>query len=142
MVGDQVEPFAVADALSCIGSHRIGTVFLKPFVGIEEEMLLAPQHARQCLPHHIRRIVTDPGRRDRPVKFVGLAATLVEALLEFRTKWLTRNGIGQPQPDRGGLPAVNRDPIMRRGLRACLVRIDGLLPTRHDVVVDSVLDIG
>jgi hypothetical protein len=47
-------------------------VFLQPFVHVEEEILLGPQHPGQRLPHHERFIFADPGRRYGLVELIGL----------------------------------------------------------------------
>ena len=45
------------------------------------------------------------------------------------------------QPDDGGFAGANVELIVRGGLGPRLARVDGLLPARHDIVVDPVLDI-
>ena len=73
---------------------------------IEEEVLLAPQHPGQRLPHDIGRIFADTGRRDRPIELVGLAPARLEDLIEARAERFlgTGCGIAQPQSDNGGRP--------------------------------------
>ena len=82
MIADHVEPLAIAHLTGC-RPHRIETVLLEPFVGIEEEVLLAPQHPGQCLPHHISFIRADPGRGDRLIKRIGVPPALFEDLIEL-----------------------------------------------------------
>ena len=48
----------------------------------------------------------------------------------------------QPQPDDRGFAGADVELIVRGGLGSGLVRVDGLLPARHDVIVDPILDIG
>ena len=40
--------------------HRIGAVFLEPFVHVETEVLLAPEHPGQCLAHDAGLVFADP----------------------------------------------------------------------------------
>jgi len=55
VVADHVEPFAVAyDAGRPM--HRIGAVLFEPFIGVEKEILLAPQHPGIGLTQHIGHI--------------------------------------------------------------------------------------
>ena len=48
----------------CVRPHRIDAVFLEPFVHVETEVLLGPQHPGQRLPHDEGLIFADPVRRD------------------------------------------------------------------------------
>src|SRR6516165_5759208 len=48
---DHVEPFAVA-YLPAARPQRIHAMFVEPFVHVEPEVLLAPQHPGQRLAHH------------------------------------------------------------------------------------------
>ena len=82
MVADHVEPLAVAD-LTRRRPHRIVAMFLEPYVGVVKEVLLAPQHPGQCLPHHAGRILADAGRRNRLIERVGLAPSLLYDLIEL-----------------------------------------------------------
>ena len=75
IVADHVEPLAVAHLMGR-RPHRIVAVFLEPFVGVVKEVLLAPQHPGQCLPHHTRLIFADAGRGYRLIERVGLAPAL------------------------------------------------------------------
>ena len=54
-----MKPFTIADTQPRVGLQGIGAVLLQPFVGIEEEVLLAPQHAGQRLPHDRGPVVVD-----------------------------------------------------------------------------------
>jgi hypothetical protein len=81
MVADHVEPLAVAH-LTGRRPHCIEAMFLEPFVGIEEKVLLAPQHSGQCLPHHTGRIFADAGRGYRLIESVGLATAPLDDLIE------------------------------------------------------------
>ena len=50
MLVHHVEPFAVPHEASA-RLHRILTMFREPFVHVEEEILLAPEHPGQRLAH-------------------------------------------------------------------------------------------
>ena len=76
IVADHVEPLAVAH-LTGRRPHRIVAVFLEPFVGVVKEVLLAPQHPGQRLPHHTRLIFADAGRGYRSIECVSLAPALL-----------------------------------------------------------------
>ncbi len=67
-----VEPFAVPYEASA-GLHRILTMFREPFVHVEEEILLAPEHPGQCLPHDNRLIFVHTFWSYGLVELIGLA---------------------------------------------------------------------
>ena len=43
------------------GMERVGVVLLQPLVGVEEVVLLAPEHAGQRLAHDVGRVRRDRG---------------------------------------------------------------------------------
>ena len=53
--------------------EKIDAVFRKPLVGLQEVVLLTPEHPGKGLPHHIGFICADLGRCDRSIELVGLA---------------------------------------------------------------------
>lgn len=60
---------------------------------------------------------------------------------------MTGDGVGraqraQPQPDDHRRSRGHIDPVVGSGLGPRPVRVDGVLPARHDIVVEPVLDIG
>src|SRR5260370_32450193 len=71
MLVHHVEPFAVPRG-ACGRLHRILAMFRKPFVQVEEEILLAPQHSGQRLPHDESFIIADAAWGYGFVKFIGL----------------------------------------------------------------------
>ena len=93
-------------------------MFLEPFVDVEEEVLLAPQHSGQCLPHHIGRIFADSGRRYRPIERVGLNSPLLHYLIEVVRKDPCRH-IVQPQADHDARAGPHIDAVVRGGLGSC-----------------------
>ena len=72
MLVHHVEPFAVPHEASA-GLHRIDTVLLEPFVHVEEEILLGPEHPGQRLAHDQGLIFADAFRGDGFVELIGLA---------------------------------------------------------------------
>ena len=56
----------------CARPHRIDAMFLEPLVHVETEVLLAPQHPGQRLPHDEGLIFTDPLRSDGSIELVRL----------------------------------------------------------------------
>ena len=75
--------------------ERVGVVLVEPVVPVEEEELLAPEHAREGLTHHVGRVFADGWRRDRRVEVVGLTKPggedVVERLSEGLPFWLRRS---------------------------------------------------
>ena len=59
MVVDHVEPLAIANCLAA-RLQRIDAVLSQPFVDIEAEVLLGPQHSRQRLPHDTALVFGQP----------------------------------------------------------------------------------
>src|SRR6516165_946393 len=141
MIADHVEPLAVAN-LAGRGSHWVGIMFHEPFIGMVKEILLAPQHPGQRLPHDIGRILAYAGRRYRPIKLVGLAPARLYDLIKFLAKRVPRYRVAKPQADDSGLASRDLELIVRRRLGPNLGRIDGLLPAGHNIVVDAILDVG
>ena len=109
------------------GMERVGVVLVQPVVAVEEEELLAPEHAGEGLAHHVGRVRGDRWRGDRPVELVGflqpggedLVKRLPEGmrlLLLSRADWLA----GEPQAHRRRLAGADRQPVVRRDLGALL----------------------
>src|SRR4029077_19811761 len=92
-----------------------------PFVGFQEVVLLAPEHAGQRLPHHIGFIVADLGRCDRSIELVGLAQARFKYLVE-PGEWIVQlSGFErrQPQPHSSRSPSPNAQLMMCSCLGAC-----------------------
>jgi len=68
-------------------------MLFEPFVGVIKEMLLAPQHPSQRLPHHVGGILADFGRGYRAVELVGLAPTLIDDLIELPAERRVGGGV-------------------------------------------------
>src|SRR6516164_8582985 len=132
MIADHVEPLAVAN-LAGRGSHWVGIVFHEPFIGMVKEILLAPQHPGQRLPHDIGRILAYAGRRYRPIKLVGLAPARLYDLIKFLAKRVPRYRVAEPQADDSGLASRDLELIVRCRFGPGPGRIDGILPPPHDI---------
>ena len=119
-------------------------MLLQPFPDIEEIVLLAPQHPGQGLAHHVGGVGADAGRRQAAVERVGFALARRQGIGEAveRTAGRVRRRIGQSQADDRGLPGAHRHLVVRGCLGSDLLRIDRVLSSRRDEVVDAVLDVG
>ena len=56
------------------GLHRIDAMFLEPFVHVETEVLLAPQHPGQRLPHDAGLIFADPSGVMASIEFIRVGS--------------------------------------------------------------------
>ena len=84
-----VEPLRVP-GVSISVMERVGVVLLQPAVTVEEEELLAPEHAGDGLAHHVGRVRRDRGRGHGPVELVRLLEPCCEGRIELRPE---RRGI-------------------------------------------------
>ena len=134
-----VEPFGVAGGAKAV-MERVGIVLGEPVLAIEEEELLAPQHPGDGLPHDVSGIGTHAGRRHGLIKLIGFLQPIGQDFIEVIKRLIGR--AGEPQANHLGLTGFNRDVVVRGGLRACLLRVHGVLPALHHVVVDAILDVG
>ena len=120
-------------------------MLVQPVVAIEEEELLAPEHAGDGLAHHVGRVFTHRWRRDRLVELIGFTKPVIEEFVEILAEGLAlpvQGAAGEPQANHRGLAGADIDLVVRRDLGALLAGIHRLLPALHHVVVDAVLDIG
>ena len=125
--------------------ERVGVVLVEPRVAVEEEELLAPEHAGKRLTHHARGVFAHRRGRDRLIELIGLAKAVNENLIEGLAKRLAlplQVTAGQPQANHTRLASPDRDVIVRSDLGAVLVRIHCVLSTVHHTLVDAVFDIG
>ena len=58
-------------------------VLVQPVVAVEEEELLAPQHAGEGLAHHVGRVRAHRWRRDGLVEFIGFTEPVGEDVIEL-----------------------------------------------------------
>ena len=138
-----VEPLRVAGASISV-MQRIGVVLVQPVVAVEEEELLAPEHAGQGLTHHAGRVFTHGRRRDRLVERISVTKPVSEDLIERLAKGLARlvrKSAGEPQANHFRLAGGERDLVVRRDLGALLVRIHRIVAAVHHTVVDAVFDV-
>ncbi len=128
---EHVEPLRVP-GISISGMQRVGVVLVQPVVTVEEEELLAPQHAGDGLAHHVGRVRGDRRRGHRAVELVRLLQPCGQGLVKLRPEagWggfglpcLTGSGLaGQAQPHGRRLAGSNRHTIVRRDLGALSFR--------------------
>ncbi len=139
-----VEPLGVPE-ISKSGMERIGVVLVQPVVTIEEEKLLAPQHAGESLAHHVGRVFTHRWRRDGLVKLIGFAKPVCKHFLKLLPKgfallvWRT---LGEPQANHFGLTGIYHGPVVRRDLGALLAWVYRALIALHQPIVDAILHVG
>ena len=119
-------------------------MFLVPLGQVEKIVLLGPQHPRQCLPHHPRRVLVDARGRYDAVELVGLMSTALQHLLETAVERIANRvgrGLGQAKANHCGLSRPHLELIVRGGLGSLQPRIYGFLFACDDEIVDPVLDI-
>ena len=139
-----VEPLRVA-GISISVMQGIGVVLVQPVVTVEEEELLAPEHAGEGLTHHAGGVFAHGRRRDRLVELVGFTQPVSKELIEQLAKrfsLLVQGTAGEPQAKHAGLTGADRHLVVRRDLGALSVGIDRVLPAVYDALVDAVLDVG
>ena len=99
----------------------IGVVLVQPVVAVEEEELLAPQHAGEGLAHHAGRVLAHRRRRHRLVELVGFTKPVGEDFVERLAKGLpllVLEPAGEPQANHARLAGTDRDVVVRRDLGA------------------------
>ena len=104
---EHVVPVRVAGT-SVPRMQRVGVVLVEPVVAVEEEELLAPQHAGEGLTHHVGRIVTHRRRGDRLVEVVGLTQPAGKDIVEGRAERLRLSGPGRCRRAAGESPWSGR----------------------------------
>ena len=119
-------------------------MFQEPFIHVETEVLLAPQHPGQRLAHDAGAIFADTFRRDGAIKLVSLALATLHHFAEAveGIAHVGRRPVTEAQTDRGSLPCSHIDLIV--GGRFCpgVLRVDSILLAVDYVVVDPVFDVG
>jgi hypothetical protein len=96
--------------------------------GIEKEVLLAPQHPGQCLPHHIGLVCTGASGGYRLIERVGLLPALFYDLIELAAEVVNRHSVAEPQGDHGGRACADIDLVVCGGLGPRLAPVDGIQP--------------
>src|ERR1700733_13686160 len=115
-------------------------MFIDPLIDVEEEILLAPQHAGQSLPHYISLILALAVRRDRLIEGVCFAAAQFYDVIEVTEGSLVRSI--QPQSKHSGRAGINGGMIISGGFGASVIGVDRILSSRYHEIVDAILDIG
>jgi hypothetical protein len=118
-------------------------MFSEPLIHIETEILFRPEHPGQSLTHHARGVFSDAGS-DGSVKLVRLISASLYYIRKLAPKRVPHVGWSQithAQPDRLGFSGLDIDFVMRGHLGALLLRVDGVLLSVHDAVVDPILDV-
>ncbi len=147
VVVDHVEPLGVPHALPEQGrSPRPHPVLLEPGGHVVVEVLLAPEHAGERLPHHPCPVRIGPHRRrrDAPVEDVRLLPPLLQhpVVVPEGGRHLRRRRTSEPQPDGAGLAGPDGERDVRRHLGPAPGRVHRGHPAVHHGLVDSVLHVG
>ena len=128
----------------------VGPALLQPPVHVVVVELLGPEHARQRLPHHVRRVGVEGGRGDGRIEFVGLLPASPQHLLvvapegsvgAVRPQDVGRTDLGEAQANDAMSARLDGEAIVGRGFRARPPGIHGLRPAQDHAVVDAVLDV-
>ena len=104
-------------------------VLVQPVVPVEEEELLAPEHACESLAHHFGCVFSNRQRRDRLVKLIGFTKPLSEDLIKLlseRFDLLVRRTGGEPQANHFVLTTAYLSLVVRRDLGALLAGFTAL----------------
>ena len=120
-------------------------MLVQPVVAVEEEELLAPEHAGEGLAHHVGRVFRHGWRRDRLVELVRFAKPVGKDVVEWLSEGFalrTRRRAGEPQANHLALTGTDGDLVLRRDLGALLAGVHSSLVPLHHAVVDAVLDVG
>ena len=123
------------------GMEGVGLMFLQPAIGIEEVVLLGPEHAGQGLAHHVGCIRGDRGWSHGTVELVRLLQASGEGLVNPRPEGDGEGLIGEAQAHRHRLAGTNHLLVVRRALGALVVGIHRRLVTLNHIVVDAVFDV-
>ena len=107
-------------------------------VGIE---LLAPEHAREGLSHHVGFVVGGARGRQLAVVLVGFGVPPRDDRVEVRPRRCRPAGRAKAEPQLDGRAGGHGDPVPERCLGAASVRVHPV-GAPDDVVVDAVLGIG
>ena len=112
----------------------------QPLIEIEVVVLLAPQHAGQCLTVHPPFIVVQRMRRNPRVEFVCVGDPAVKYPLE-PAKGIVYPGSRQTQANSRAATTGHVEDIMGRSLGPNLGGVDCLTAARDEVRVERILDI-
>ena len=123
---------------------RLGGITIQPPGHLEVVELLAPQQAREGLPHHHGLVSAGTGRCQAGVELVRFRPPLIQNLNELAQEWpivagLPRRG-PQAQPQLGGGARREGQPVPEGAFGALAVRVDRGR-AGDDVVVDAILGV-
>ena len=123
--------------------QRVGAMLVEPVVPVEEEELLAPEHACQGLTHHVGGVCAHRWRRDRRVEVVGFTNPRGENVVERLPEGplLLRRGAREPHANHFGLAGADGDRVVCGDLRTLPGGVHRTLAAVDHAVVDAVLDV-
>ena len=115
-------------------------MFREPYVHVEEEILFAPEHPGHRLAHDESFIFADTGWGYGFVELIRLTLTGPHGRGEALERIADggRRRITEPQADGGCLSRTHIQLVVRRRLGPRLPRVDRLVLSLNDVVVDPV----
>ena len=85
--------------------------------------------------------MSDTSGRFHLIKLVGLVPAQICNLIELASKRLDDSAVGYPQADDGRASGRYVDVVMSGSLGPSAVRVNGVQPACHQVIVDRVLDV-
>ena len=140
--GVEVAPPGVAAQPPPGRRGRLGGIAVQPPGHVEVVELLAPQQAREGLPHHHGLVRAGTGRCQAGVELVRFGPSLIKNLNELASErpvaaGLPRRG-AQAQPQLGGGSRLEGQLVPEGAFGALAVRVDRGC-AGDDVVVDAVL---
>ena len=126
-------------------------VLVEPVVTVEEEELLAPEHAGDGLAHDVGRVRGDGRRGHGAVELVRLLQPGGQGLVKLRTEggcgdfafpaFAGRGHGGEAQPQGCRIAGFYFQPVVRRDLGAPLFGIHCTLIALYHAVVDAVFHV-
>ena len=116
---------------------------VEPFLYIETEILLGPEHPGQCLAHHPGSIFADAVGNDRTVELIRFLTARLHDLgkLGERFPHGSRGYVAQAKADGRRRPGIDPQFIIRSDLCAFMPRVDRILLSGDHVVIDAIFDI-
>ena len=140
--GVKVAPPGVAAQPPPRRRERLGGITVQPPGHVEVVELLAPQQAREGLPHHHGLVGAGTGRCQAGVELVRFRPPPIQNPNELLPEWpvvagLPRRG-AQAQPQLGGGARREGQPVPERAFGALAARVDRGC-AGDDVVVDAIL---
>jgi hypothetical protein len=141
VVVDHVAPLPVARGTGRDG-EGVDPVLLQPPVGVEEVVLLGPQHAGDGLPHHQHLVLRRLGGSDGMEELVRIPLALFDHVVESREGAFRSGDVREPKAQHRRPPRVHLEPMVGRRLGPDALGVHRLPASLDDAVVDAVLDVG